>query len=89
MVGVVDQVAEATEVMEGEPAELEVPGAAEVPEAEPVQAGPEVPEVVQVEPEAPEALGLVDTAEVLEVPEALEDPGGRPPDTVCPQAGAR
>lgn len=61
----------------------------EVPEAEPVQAGPEVPEVVQAGPEAPEALGLVDTAEVLEVPEALEEPGGKPPDTVCSQAGAR
>lgn len=72
----------ALEVQEAEPGP-------EVPEVEPVQAGPEVPEAVQAGPEAPEALGLVDTAEVQEVQEAPEDLGGRPPDTVCSQAGAR
>jgi hypothetical protein len=61
----------------------------EVPEVEPVLEGPEVQGAVQAGPEAPEALGLVDTVEVQAAPEALEDLGGKPPDTVCPQAGAR
>lgn len=61
----------------------------EVLEAEAVQAAAEVPEAVQAAAAVPEALGLVDTVEVQEVPEALEGLGGKPPDTVCPQAGAR
>jgi hypothetical protein len=60
----------------------------EVPEPEPVQAGPEVPGAVQAGPEVLEAAGLVDTVEVQEVPEALEVPGGKLPDTALLWADA-